>query len=144
MSEEVNRPERADAAPRADKDSAPGEPKFKVKRRRKVSILTIQKIDKVDYKDVALLRRFINDRGKILASRQTGNTASQQRMITKAIHRAREMALMPFVVTDMVDRREHGHRRERPPRDSYSQPAPAAAPAAPESAAKAAPEAATE
>jgi small subunit ribosomal protein S18 len=101
-----------------DKDAGlpPGsvEPKFRGRRRRKVSYLTINKIETVDYKEVNILRRFINDRGKILSSRQTGNTAKQQRMIASAIRRAREMALLPFVV------REHpGERgpRPRPPRE---------------------------
>lgn len=101
-----------------DKDAAAGvgEQRFKSKRRRKVSYLTINKIDYVDYKDVNILKRFINDRGKMLPSRQTGNTAKQQRMVARAIRRARELALLPFVVTEMTaDRREY-QRRERPPR----------------------------
>jgi small subunit ribosomal protein S18 len=78
-----------------------------------VSYLTINKIDTVDYKEIALLRRFLNDRGKILPSRQTGTTAKQQRMISEAIKRAREMALLPFVVTEMsTDRREGREGRE--------------------------------
>lgn len=101
-----------------DKDAAGmggDDRRFKNKRRRKVSYLTINKIDTIDYKDVASLKRFINDRGKILASRQTGNTAKQQRMIASAIRRAREMALIPFVVAEMgADRRDYGPRRERP------------------------------
>ncbi len=99
-----------------DKDAVMGEggPRFKSKRRRKVSYLTINKIETVDYKEVNILRRFLNDRGKILPSRQTGNTAKQQRMIASAIRKAREMALLPFVVTEMgQDRREYGPRRER-------------------------------
>lgn len=98
-----------------DKDmGGPGEGKTKVKRRRKVSYLTLNKIETVDFKDVAILRRFINDRGKILPSRQTGNTAKQQRMISRAIRRARELALLPFVVTEMTaERREFTPRRDR-------------------------------
>jgi small subunit ribosomal protein S18 len=99
-----------------DKDAVMGEggQRFKSKRRRKVSYLTINKIDTVDYKEINILRRFLNDRGKILPSRQTGNTAKQQRMIASAIRKAREMALLPFVVTEMgQDRREYGPRRER-------------------------------
>ena len=84
----------------------------KGRRRRKVSYLTINKITSVDYKDYNLLRRFINDRGKMIPSRQTGNTAKQQRMIARAIRRAREMALLPFVVREMTDRGP-GPRRER-------------------------------
>lgn len=98
-----------------DKDmGAPGEGRFKGRKRRKVSYLTINKIETVDYKDVAILRRFLNDRGKILPSRQTGNTAKQQRMITRAINRAREMALLPFIVSEMgSDRKEYAPRRDR-------------------------------
>jgi len=112
-----------------DKDmGGPGEGKTKVKRRRKVSYLTLNKIDTVDFKEVAILRRFINDRGKILPSRQTGNTAKQQRMISKAIRRARELALLPFVVSEMTaERREFTPRRDRfsdrndrGPREHYS------------------------
>jgi small subunit ribosomal protein S18 len=88
-----------------------GEPRFRGRRRRKVSYLTINKIDTVDYKEVNILRRFLNDRGKILPSRQTGNTAKQQRMIAQAIRRAREMALLPFVVTEFT--------ADRPPRPRY-------------------------
>jgi len=106
-----------------DKDYV-GEGKIKAKRRRKVSYLTLNKIETVDYKDIAVLRRFINDRGKILPSRQSGNTARQQRMIARAIRRARELALLPFVVGEMTaerrefsPRRDRGDRGERPPRE---------------------------
>ncbi|NDF10849.1 MAG: 30S ribosomal protein S18, partial [Actinobacteria bacterium] len=47
-------------------------------------------------KDVALLRRFISDRGKIRSSRITGVTVQQQRMISRAIKNAREMGLLPY------------------------------------------------
>jgi small subunit ribosomal protein S18 len=120
MSEDTPKASRVDAgadralAPRADKDAPEGGPRARGKRRRKVSYLTTNKIDHVDYKEVNILRRFLNDRGKIIPSRQSGNTAKQQRMISEAIHRAREMALLPFVVSEMgTDRREFGPRRER-------------------------------
>ena len=120
MSEETQRTQRGDnggdrlAIPRADKDAVEGGPRFKGKRRRKVSYLTANKIYTVDYKEVNILRRFLNDRGKIVPSRQSGNTAGQQRMISEAIRRAREMALLPFTVQEMgSDRREYGPRRER-------------------------------
>ncbi|MBS1706841.1 MAG: 30S ribosomal protein S18 [Armatimonadetes bacterium] len=91
-----------------------GEPKFRSRRRKRVSYLTINKINTVDYKDVNLLRRFINDRGKILSSKVTGNTAKQQRMVAHAIRRAREMALLPFVVTEMgFEQRPGGRGRSR-------------------------------
>ncbi|MBV6458232.1 MAG: 30S ribosomal protein S18 [Fimbriimonadaceae bacterium] len=134
-----------------DKDSAlgaagiPGEPKFKGRKRRKVSYLTINKIEYVDYKDVAILRRFINDRGKILPARQTGNTAKQQRMISRAVHRAREMALLPFVVKEMAAAerfaRPRAPRQHEPVEAPQQAPAPAPAQAP---AAEAATEATTE
>jgi small subunit ribosomal protein S18 len=122
MSEDTNKAPRNDAAGidprlaavRGDKDAVDATGRFKGKRRRKVSYLTTNKIDFVDYKEVNILRRFTNDRGKIIPSRQSGNTAKQQRMIASAIRKAREMALLPFVVTEMsADRREMGPRRER-------------------------------
>jgi small subunit ribosomal protein S18 len=126
MSEDTHKPQRSEASasaedrgmrpgPRGDKDAMPEDGRrFKSKRRRKVSYLTLNKIDYVDYKEVNILRRFLNDRGKIVPSRQSGNTAKQQRMIASAIRKAREMALLPFVVTEMTaDRREYGPRRDR-------------------------------
>lgn len=56
-------------------------------------------VDHVDYKDVALLRRFISDRGKIRSRRITGLTPRQQRMVTRAVKNAREMALLPYSST---------------------------------------------
>lgn len=74
-----------------------GGERAKRRGRRRVSYLTLNKIESVDYKDVGLLKRFISDHGKIIPARHTGNTAKQQRMIARAIKRAREMALLPFV-----------------------------------------------
>jgi small subunit ribosomal protein S18 len=54
------------------------------------------KIEVIDYKDVATLRKFISDRGKIRARRITGATVQDQRKIAKAIKNAREMALLPY------------------------------------------------
>jgi len=86
------------------------------RRRRKVSYLTVNKIYTLDYKDVSLLRRFVNDQGKIVPARQSGATATEQRMIACAIRRAREMALMPFVAIDTSanERRPYGDRERRP------------------------------
>jgi len=53
--------------------------------------------DPIDYKDVELLRKFVTERGKILPRRITGLTAQQQRALTRAIKRARFLALLPFV-----------------------------------------------
>lgn len=56
-------------------------------------------VEQVDYKDVALLRRFISDRGRIRGRRVTGLTPRQQRMVTRAVKNAREMALLPYSST---------------------------------------------
>ena len=104
--------------PRPDSKDAEPAGRGRGKRRRKVSYLTANKIDYVDYKETNILRRFINDRGKIMPSRQSGNTAKQQRMISSAIRKAREMALLPFVVTEMTaERGREGGYPRRPRRD---------------------------
>jgi small subunit ribosomal protein S18 len=51
----------------------------------------------VDYKDVKRLQRFVSERGKILPRRRTGTCARHQRTLTRAIKRARHMALLHFV-----------------------------------------------
>ena len=66
------------------------------RRRRKVCYSTTNKITKIDYKDVDLLKLFVSDRGKILPRRVTGTSAKYQRELTVAIKRARHMALLPF------------------------------------------------
>ncbi len=53
--------------------------------------------DPIDYKDVDLLRKFITERGKILPRRITGLTSKQQRDLTSAVKRARQMALLPYI-----------------------------------------------
>ena len=64
--------------------------------RRKSNPLKARGIDQVDWKDAALLRTFISDRGKIRARRVTGLTGQQQRQVAVAIRNAREMALLPY------------------------------------------------
>ena len=64
--------------------------------KKKVSILTQEKIEYIDWKDINLLRRFVSDRAKIRARRVTGNSAQQQRDVAMAIKNAREMALLPY------------------------------------------------
>ncbi|MFN0108503.1 MAG: 30S ribosomal protein S18 [Blastocatellia bacterium] len=65
-------------------------------RRRRVSRLTAERIDYIDYKDVKLLQTFIAENGKILPRRLTGVSAWQQRKMTEAIKRARNIALLPY------------------------------------------------
>lgn len=54
-------------------------------------------IIEIDYKDVKLLRRFVNDQGKIMPRRITGSSAKMHRKLVRAIKRARSIALMPYV-----------------------------------------------
>nr|YP_009394342.1 ribosomal protein S18 [Leptosiphonia brodiei]ARW62904.1 ribosomal protein S18 [Leptosiphonia brodiei] len=56
--------------------------------------------DIVDYKDIDLLRKFINDQGKIMSRRSTGLNAKQQKKVTKSIKRARILSLLPFLKKD--------------------------------------------
>lgn len=69
------------------------------RRRRKVCQFCHDKTEHVDYKDVALLRKFMSDKGKIRTRRVTGNCGIHQRAVAKAIKNAREMALLPYVAT---------------------------------------------
>ena len=64
--------------------------------RRKVCSFCVDKVAHIDYKDVAKLRRFVTERGKILPRRISGNCAKHQRQVTVAIKRARNIALLPF------------------------------------------------
>ena len=67
------------------------------KPRRKVCQFCAEKIDHIDYKDTAKLRKFISERGKILPRRVSGTCAKHQRELQTAIKRARHAALLPFV-----------------------------------------------
>lgn len=67
-------------------------------RRRKSCPLTGPNAPAVDYKDAKLLGRFISERGKILPSRITAVSAKKQRALSQAIKRARNLALLPYVV----------------------------------------------
>ena len=58
----------------------------------------VDKIAVVDYKDVSRLRKFLTERAKILPRRITGNCARHQRQLTRAIKRARQIALLPYTV----------------------------------------------
>lgn len=64
--------------------------------RKKVCSFCAEKIDTIDYKDVGRLRRYLTERGKILPRRISGNCAYHQRQLSRAIKRARIMALLPF------------------------------------------------
>ena len=66
--------------------------------RRKVCSFCVDKVESIDYKDVNKLNKYTSDRAKILPRRVTGTCAKHQRELTTAIKRARQMALLPYVV----------------------------------------------
>ena len=66
------------------------------KPKKKQNPLKTAGVEKIDYKDVNVLRKFISDRGKIRARRVTGVSVQQQRQIATAVKNAREMALLPY------------------------------------------------
>ena len=68
----------------------------KFRPRKKVVAYFSDNIKPLDYKDVNTLKKFISERGKILPRRVTGATAKQQREITAAIKKARQVALLPY------------------------------------------------
>ncbi len=78
-------PERADRPQKARRS------------KKKVCVFCVDKIEHIDYKDTAKLRRYISERGKIVPRRISGNCAKHQRQLTVAIKRARQIALLPFV-----------------------------------------------
>lgn len=80
--------------------------------KKKTSILTTEKVEYVDYKDVNLLRRFMSDRAKIRARRVTGNDSQQQKEIARAVKNAREMALLPYT-NRVTTQRGGGRGRDR-------------------------------
>jgi small subunit ribosomal protein S18 len=64
---------------------------------RKPCRFCTEKVNHVDYKDLERIGRYVTDRGKIIPSRLTGTCAKHQRILTRAIKRARFMALLPYV-----------------------------------------------
>ena len=89
--EKVERTERPERPERAERSN------MRPLKRRKVCAFCVDKIEHIDYKDAAKLRRYLSERGKILPCRMTGTCAEHQRQLTVAIKRARQIALLPFV-----------------------------------------------
>lgn len=90
----AERPEGRQARPGSAPAGAPGRKQYF--RRRKVCKFCEEKIDAIDYKETRLIGQFISERGKILPRRLTGTCAPHQRLLTVAIKRARNIALLPF------------------------------------------------
>lgn len=70
---------------------------FRRFQRRKFCKFCADKVVFIDYKDIRSLRSFLTERGKIIAGRMTGNCTKHQRELTRAIKRARNIALIPFI-----------------------------------------------
>lgn len=81
--------------------------------RRKVCAFCVDHVTYIDYKDVAKLRRYVSERGKIEPGRKTGTCAKHQRRLTIALKRARHIALLPFTAAHT---RETGMFQPRPER----------------------------
>ena len=86
-------------------------------------------VDTVDYKDLAQLRKYISDRGKIRGRKVSGNCQQHQRDVTDAIKTARELALLPYTQRTVTERRggrgnrdDRGPRSPRPDRDGADTP----------------------
>ena len=71
--------------------------RMRPRKRKKVCDYCVDKVEHIDYKDTAKLRRYLSERGKILPRRTTGICAAHQRQLTVAIKRARHIALLPYV-----------------------------------------------
>ncbi|MCR5032525.1 MAG: 30S ribosomal protein S18 [Lachnospiraceae bacterium] len=82
---------------KTDRSDAPMKRRGGMHRRKKVCVFC-GKESTIDYKDVAKLKRYVSERGKILPRRITGNCAKHQRALTVAIKRARHIALMPYTI----------------------------------------------
>ena len=90
--------------PRRDKKGGPGS------GRRKPCLFCKDKVEQVDYKDVATLRKFISERGKIRSRRITGACRRHQNQVATAVKRSRELGLLPYVNESGKEERPTGGR----------------------------------
>ena len=81
--------------------------------KKKPNPLKAAKITEIDYKDVALLRKFVSDRGKIRSRRITGACRRHQSQVAQAVKRSREIALLPYVAEGGPEPRSGGRGRDR-------------------------------
>jgi small subunit ribosomal protein S18 len=66
-------------------------------RKRRICAFCVEKVDKIDYKQHEVLRRYVTEHGRIRPRRQTGTCARHQRSLARAVKRARHLAFLPFV-----------------------------------------------
>ena len=89
----------------------PADPRGRLRRGRpKVCLVCTERLDYVDYKNSAFLRRFMSDRGKIKSRANTGTCVQHQHDVAIAIKNAREMALLPYAVRTMAADKGGGRR----------------------------------
>lgn len=78
-------------------DKGEGKGPMRMRRaKKKVCSFCVDKVADIDYKEVAKVRKYVSERGKILPRRISGNCAKHQRQLTTAIKRARHIALLPY------------------------------------------------
>ena len=87
---------RSDRSDRPERRGGGGGGGRRFFKRKKVDFFSVNKIDDINYKDIDSLRQFVGDGGKILPRRHTGLSAMHQRMLKRAIKRARNIAMLPF------------------------------------------------
>ena len=88
---------RRDKGGRDGYDKGESKMGFKMRRaRKKICAFCVDKVTDIDYKEMAKIRKFVSERGKILPRRISGNCAKHQRQLTVAIKRARHIALLPY------------------------------------------------
>jgi small subunit ribosomal protein S18 len=90
---EGGRPDRGDRPGRGPRRDSGGRERG---ARRRACAFCVDKVTLIDYKDVARLRKYLSERGKIEPRRKTGTCASHQRILTTALKRARHLALLPY------------------------------------------------
>ena len=88
--------ERTERPERAERPERPERPRND-RRRRKICQFCADKVEHIDYKDTARLRKYVSERGKIMPRRMSGVCAKHQRELAIAIKRARIVALLPYV-----------------------------------------------
>ena len=92
----MDREHREPREQREQRDQRPGG-NMRMRKKRKPCVFCMEKIEDIDYKDVARLKKFLSERSKILPRRITGNCAKHQRFLTTAVKRSRHIALIPYI-----------------------------------------------
>ena len=95
--EKVEKAPKTENAERPERGERPASKKFRKPAKKKVCAFCVAGEKTIDYKDVAKIKKYITENGKILPSRQTGVCSYHQRELSNAIKRARNMALLPYI-----------------------------------------------